>query len=146
MKARLLTSAVILLVVAVLVILLQALGQGQNRVFEGEDRAAILAYAQPASQALIEALDQGDYAAFSANFGRKMERQFTQTDFDALRASLAPLGGYQDLSVQQVEFYNGYVITTCHVNYAQGAADFKIILSPKKAHTLEGISVRLPTP
>jgi hypothetical protein len=132
----------VLVVISVLIIGLQTLNANRNRELTGADRAAVVAYAAPITENLLAGFRNADFATFSRDFGEKMRKQFTSQSFADLRQSLSSRGPYQSYQVVKSEFLNGYVIVTCNLQFEKGTAGMKLILSPKKTHTVEGLSIK----
>lgn len=54
---------------------------GQDTVVSGEERAIIVAYADPIAENLLQGFNEGNYTIYSRDFGVEMKRALTEAVF-----------------------------------------------------------------
>lgn len=102
-------TAKLLRFLPVLLILLVALsGCLAGKAVKGADQDAVLAYAEPMADNVLNAIEANDYAAFSQDFSDEMKTAIDETAFQDLREMLSgKVGSYQSRSVSSVRDVDG---------------------------------------
>ncbi len=103
----------IVLLVACCALLAAACGGGTVQV-EGTERDTVMAYADPAVDALLEGLSTGDYAQFSRDMAPKMRETITEVRMADLRALLdKKVGAYVSHQLSSV-MQSGDLVTVVY--------------------------------
>lgn len=95
-----------LLVAAILSLALTACLPG--KAVKGADQEAVLAYAEPLADNILNAIETDDYALFSQDFTDEMKTAIDEAAFEDLREMLSTkVGSYQSRAVSSVRDVDG---------------------------------------
>ena len=110
-------SGIVILIVALGPFLIASCGIGPQQV-EGEERDAVLAYAEPATDNMLAGLQTGDYAQFTRDMSPEMLDAMTESQFASLRTMLdSKVGGYVSRQVSRVEKDQDFVTVVYDAQY-----------------------------
>ncbi len=88
-------------------------------VLTGSEREAVLAYADPMTDNLLQGMNDGDYATFARDFDAAMAKAIPATSFDAFMASTASkLGQYESRTVSTVESVDNFTRVIYQARFA----------------------------
>lgn len=113
---------------AILVMGLVPLGCGatQPSLVETEVRA----YSDPAVENILQAMNDADYARFSAGFNALMKKTITPDAFNELENRVInTVGKYQYKQLVNLQRSNQYVVTTYQANYTGEPAGVTVTVS-----------------
>lgn len=89
-----------LLLAVVFLVSLSACGGAKYPPIEGQEREQVLSYSEPAADHIFQAINDGDYNAFTRDFDPAMLKATSQENFDKLRETLSQkVGSYVSRSV-----------------------------------------------
>jgi hypothetical protein len=108
---------------------------------EGQERDQILAQAEPLVDNLFQAIQSGDYPAFSKDFDEAMLKGMPESGFSQMMATLNPkIGNYQSRQLAKVEKVGKYVAITYTAKYElEEAVTWRFVLTPSNPLKVSGI-------
>lgn len=115
--------------------------QTQTRTLEGEERDAVLEYAEPMGENLINGLINRDYATFSKDFDETMKKGMDEAAFENLLATLTgKLGAYQSHEIQQVLQDEKFSIVIYRLTYEKdNLVTMRIVFNREEPHLISGL-------
>ncbi len=115
--------------------------QTQTRTLEGEERDAVLEYAEPMGENLINGLINRDYATFSKDFDEAMKKGMDEAAFENLLATLTgKLGAYQSHEIQQVLQDEKFSIVIYRLTYEKdNLVTMRIVFNREEPHLISGL-------
>jgi hypothetical protein len=108
---------------------------------QGSERDAVLVYAEPSADNLLQGLKSGDFTTFSRDFDATMRTAIDEQKFKDLRANLDnKIGTYQSRAVDKVTDYGNFVTITYKSTFSK-APSVQILLSFSKdtTHQVSGL-------
>lgn len=122
------------------VLALSACGQ-KSEPIKGEDRDAVLAYADPVADNIFKALDDHDYSAYIRDFNTTMQNGVSQEAFDQLMDNnISKFGKYVSRDVSSVEKVDGYIVVIYLAKFENNAAvNVRLVFEDSDAHQLAGL-------
>jgi hypothetical protein len=108
---------------------------------QGSERDAVLVYAEPSADNLLQGLKSGDFTTFSRDFDATMRTAIDEQKFKDLRANLDnKIGTYQSRAVDKVTDYGNFVTITYKSTFSK-APSVQILLSFSKdtSHQVSGL-------
>ncbi len=115
--------------------------QSQTTTLEGEEREAVLEYANPMGENLITGLINRDYATFSKDFDANMKKGIDEAAFEKLLATLTDkLGAYQSHEIRQVLQDDKYSIVIYRLTYEKdNLVTMRIVFNRSEPHLISGL-------
>ncbi len=141
---KLLALGIIVLCTA---LLLSACSTPEVTTLEGAEKDAVLAYAEPAADTLMTAINTQDYALFSSLMDEAMLKQFNETQFNQLCEQLiAKIGGYISRTVSSVSSTQTFIIVIYNTEFEQESdVLMRLVFQPEGAHNITGLWFDSPT-
>ncbi len=132
------------LLIAVLLLTLTACLPG--KAVKGTDQEAVLNYAEPIADHILNGIEAKDYALFSQDFTETMKKGIDETSFTQLCDLLSSkVGIYQSRKVSSVRDVNGTMLviyTAVYTNAKQVVINLSI--SPDEPHLVSGLYFNSP--
>lgn len=130
--------AILLLIMAAL--LLYGCGAGAQPI-EGAERDAVLAYAEPKAENLLQAFNSGDYAAFARDLDGSMRRAETEAVFTQTRTAIQnKIGKYVARKVTDVIHQDKFVVVLYAGQFEnEDGVTMRIVFNPDDAHQISGL-------
>lgn len=113
----------------------------ETRTLEGAQRDAVLAYAAPKADNVIEGLIAGDYEIFSADFSDTLKQGMDQTAFaDLLGMFSVRLGSLQSYDISVV-LQDANFTTVAHkmIFDKDDAVVMRVVFANKEPHPIDGL-------
>jgi hypothetical protein len=110
----------------------------------GEERDAVLQYAEPMTDNVLQSMINDDYASFSRDFNEKMMQSLSVENFPGMRKQIDGLyGAYQSRQVDKVMDY-GQVVTVIYKGSFAKKDGTQILITFDKAepHKIAGLFFR----
>ncbi|HMD88466.1 MAG TPA: DUF3887 domain-containing protein [Anaerolineaceae bacterium] len=110
-------------------------------VLTGSQRDAVLAYADPMTDNLINGITTGSYADFSKDFDDAMRKAMTESSFNAMLQKInTNEGAYQLHKVAQVTTQNNYIIVIYVVNFERiKNVNMRVVFTSSTPHKISGL-------
>jgi len=107
----------------------------------GDQRDAVLAYANPMTDNLVKGLTTGDYQVFSKDFDAAMLKAMDESSFnDMLRKIKTNEGTYQTHQFAQATTKNKFIIVIYVVNYDRVKnVNMRVIFTASEPHKISGL-------
>lgn len=132
------------LLIAVLLLILTACLPG--KAVKGSDQDAVLNYAEPIADHILNGIEGKDYALFSQDFTDTMKKGIDEASFTQLCDLLSSkVGSYQSRQVSSVRDVNGVLLviyTAVYTNAKQVVINLSI--SPDEPHLVTGLYFNSP--
>ena len=132
------------LLIAVLLLILTACLPG--KAVKGSDQDAVLNYAEPIADHILNGIEGKDYALFSQDFTDTMKKGIDEASFTQLCNLLSSkVGSYQSRQVSSVRDVNGVLLviyTAVYTNAKQVVINLSI--SPDEPHLVTGLYFNSP--
>lgn len=88
------------------------------------------AYAFAMAEALLQAIDDGDYGAFSKNFDEAMKLAMTEVVFSQLKDLIrSKIGTYSSMEFVSVQAKDGYTVVTYKAKYSNEPGDVTVAVT-----------------
>ncbi|MGB9800897.1 MAG: DUF3887 domain-containing protein [Thermanaerothrix sp.] len=131
---------IVLTLVFVIGIILTACSGGA-RTLEGDTRDAVLAYAEPMADTLLNGLFAGDYTTFATDFDEAMRKGLDEKAFTDLRQMLeSRLGAFQSREVSSVLESGNYYIVVYRLRFEKDdAVTMRLVLTKTEPHLVSGL-------
>lgn len=109
-----------------------------ERVLYGSEKAAVLAYSEPATDNLLAGLTANDYAAFSRDFDIDMQEEIPASDFAELFDDLEnKFGKYLSREIDQVTQSDEFRVVTYQAEFDKvGQVLVSVVFHARKPHTI----------
>ena len=142
------------LFVVPLVVLFAACGAA-SQTLTGAERDQVLAYAEPKTDNLLNALNNRDYAAFSRDLNAQFRGLVSEREFNLSYDNLTGrVGKYQSRVLDHVETGGGYVTVLYRAKYElEDNVTVRVMFDEKGEHGVAGVwfdspklKAPLPTP
>lgn len=134
---------ILLLATLLATLLLAACGGPSGTEITGADRDAVLKYADPMTDNLLQGMAANDYGAFSRDFDQKMLESVSEKQFGDLKAKLdSSLGAYQSRVISQVIDYGEVVTVIYKGTFAKTSANIQIAFAKNEPHKIAGLYFR----
>lgn len=107
----------------------------------GSQRDAVLAYANPMTDNLINGMTTGNYQVFSKDFDDAMLKAMNETNFTTMIQKIqTDEGTYQSHQVAQVTAKGNFIIVIYVVNYAQVEnIRMQVVFTTSTPHKISGL-------
>ncbi|MDK2916310.1 MAG: hypothetical protein PWR25_867 [Euryarchaeota archaeon] len=135
---------------AVLVVLAAVLAcgcMGQETVVSGEEAAAVLAYADPIADNLMQGFNEGNYTAYSRDFGPEMQQALNEAAFEQNREDVTSRIGLYESRKDPVVTETGEFIAVTYQAAFEGEDGVALRFVFKKgdeSHQLHGLWFNSP--
>jgi isocitrate dehydrogenase kinase/phosphatase len=135
---------------AVLVVLTAVAACGcmsQETVVTGEEAAAVLAYADPIADNLMQGFNEGDYAKYSRDFSPEMKQALDEAAFEQNREAVTSrIGLYESRSDPVVTETGEYIAVTYRAAFEgeDGVALRFVFKKDDPSHQLHGLWFNSP--
>jgi maltoporin len=108
---------------------------------QGAERDAILAYAEPTTDNVLNGYNSGDYALFSKNFDTVMLQAETEMVFQQTRSQiLSKIGKYISRQTPSIVKQNNMVIVFYNARFEQeDGVTVRVVFQPDGEHKLTGL-------
>ena len=108
---------------------------------EGAERAAVLAYAEPTTDNVLNGYNSGNYAQFSENFDAVMLQAETNAVFQQTRSQImSKLGKYISRQTPMVVKQNNMIIVFYNARFEQeDGVTIRVVFQPDGEHKLTGL-------
>ena len=108
---------------------------------EGDARDQVLAYSEDMSDHLLQAINTGDYSAFSRDLSPVMAKTMSEQEFNKMRASLAPkIGDYQSREVKRVDQIGNDIAVTYTATYSlEDGVSVRVVFDSAEPHLITGL-------
>jgi hypothetical protein len=108
---------------------------------EGAERDAILAYAEPTTDNVLNGYNSGDYALFSKNFDTVMLQAETEAVFHQTRSQImSKIGKYVSRQTPSVVKQNNMVIVFYNARFEQEeGVTVRVVFQPSGEYKLTGL-------
>lgn len=115
--------------------------QNQTITLEGAEREAMLEYAAPMGENLINGLITRDYPTFSKDFDTTMKKGMDEAAFEKLLTTLTDkLGEYQSHEISQVLQDEKYTIVIYRLKYEKdNLVTMRIVFNREEPHLISGL-------
>jgi hypothetical protein len=139
------TPRTLFLIAILLTVLLSACGP-QAETVSGADQQALLAYAEPAAENLLQGYNAHDYATFSKDFDPAMLKSMTSTAFETLYAQInGKIGKYVSRTVAKTDKVQGYLRVTYTAKFEnEDGVTMLLVFDPDASHTIAGLFFTSP--
>jgi hypothetical protein len=137
---------VISIVVLILSMSLLTACQPQTTPITGADRDAVLVYAQPKVDRLIQGMQSGDYQTFSTDFNPEMTSGLTEESFgEMLQTFDEKIGAYQSAEVTAVEQTGNFVAVTYNLVFERSdRVTMRVVFDETEPHNIAGLWYNSP--
>ncbi|MCX8024736.1 MAG: DUF3887 domain-containing protein [Thermanaerothrix sp.] len=114
---------------------------GGARTLEGDAKDAVLAYAEPMAENLLNGLFAGNYTTFSADFDEAMRKGLDEKAFADLRQTLeSRLGAFKSREVSSVLESGNYYIVVYRLRFEKDdAVTMRLVLTKAEPHLVSGL-------
>jgi isocitrate dehydrogenase kinase/phosphatase len=135
---------------AVLVVLTAVAACGcmsQETVVTGEEAAAVLAYADPIADNVMQGFNEGDYAKYSRDFSPEMKQALDEAAFEQNREAVTSrIGLYESRSDPVVTETGEYIAVTYRAAFEgeDGVALRFVFKKDDPSHQLQGLWFNSP--
>ncbi len=108
---------------------------------EGAERDAVLAYAEPKTENLLNGFNSGDYATFSRDFDATMRQAETEAVFTQTRAAmLGKIGRYISRQVTSVVKQDKFIVVIYSGRFEkEDGVTMRVVFKPDDAHQISGL-------
>lgn len=94
-----------------------------GKAVKGADQEAVLAYAEPLADEVLQGIESNDYALFSQDFNDEMKSGIDEASFQDLRDLLSSkIGSYQSRKVSSVRDVNGTLLVIYTAEYSNSTS------------------------
>lgn len=124
----------------IFVILLTACGPRESTLTDS-DQAAVLAFAEPKTDALLAGMNTNDYAAFSADFDEEMLNAMPQSGFESFKQERdETLGLYVAREVREVLESDGFYIVIYNAEFEKAdSVTMRVVFRVAEPHEVSGL-------
>jgi hypothetical protein len=132
----------VILLAACMAGILSACKSPAGEVLSGDDREQVLAFSEAETDNLMAGLNSGDYAVFSRDFDKTLQKAMTEANFHSFRGDRnAKLGKYLSRTVQDVYKTNRDFYTVIYNADYEKAGDvtMRVVFHVKEPHQVSGI-------
>jgi hypothetical protein len=120
---------------------------GQETVLSGEEAAEVLAYAEPVTENLLDALNEGNYTAYSRDFSTEMKEAIDEAAFEQNREFIiSRIGLYEARGNPVVTEAGDYVAVTYQAKFERedGVVLRFVFKEDDPTHRLHGLWFNSP--
>jgi hypothetical protein len=107
----------------------------------GAERDAVLAYAEPKTENLLNGFNAGDYAIFARDFDAAMRQAETETVFTQTRAAIQnKIGNYISRQVTNVVKQDKFIVVIYNGRFEnEDGVTMRVVFTPDDAHQITGL-------
>jgi len=107
----------------------------------GAERGAVLAYAEPKTENLLEGFNAGDYAVFARDFDATMRQAETETVFTQTRAAIQnKIGKYVSRQVTDVVKQDNFIVVIYNGRFeGEDGVTMRLVFTPDDEHQITGL-------
>ncbi len=108
---------------------------------QGTDRDAVLGYAEPKTDNLLDGFNSGDYAVFSRDFDAAMRQAETESVFLQTRAAIqSKIGNYISRQVADVVKQDNFIVVIYNGRFEkENGVTMRLVFTPDDAHQIAGL-------
>ncbi len=118
----------------------------QVSTVEGQERDEIVAQVEPIADNLFEAINAGNYIAFSRDFDETMKKALDEKAFNEMIQFFTPkIGAYQSRVIEKVELVDTLFVITYKAQYEQENA-VSVRLSLRQGNPIQIASLFFDSP
>lgn len=112
-----------------------------SQPIEGAEREAVIAYAEPKADNLLQAFNSGDYTAFARDFDETMRRAETEAVFTQTRTAIQnKIGSYVSRKVVGVINQDKFIVVLYDGHFEnEDGVTMRIVFNPDDAHQISGL-------
>lgn len=116
------------------------------QTLDGAERDAVLAYAEPKTENLLNGFNAGDYTVFSRDFDAAMRRAQNEAAFTQTRTLiLSKIGAYVSRRVASVFKQDNYLVVLYNCKFEQADdVSVRVVFQPGGAHEITGLWFNSP--
>lgn len=135
-----------LAVLAVLLLLLTLTACLPGKAVKGEDRDAVLTYAEPIADHILSGIEDNDYELFAQDFNEEMKKGIDEASFQKLRELLSSkIGSYQSREVSSVRDVDGTMLVIYTAVYANAKqVVIQLSVTGSEPHQVSGLYFNAP--
>jgi hypothetical protein len=107
----------------------------------GAERDAVLAYAEPKTENLLNGFNAGDYAIFARDFDAPMRQAETEAVFTQTRAAiLGKIGKYLSRQVTNVVKQDSFIVVIYNGRFEnEDGVTMRVVFRPDGEHQISGL-------
>lgn len=112
----------------------------------GTARDAVIAYADPQTDNLLQGYNSGDYAVFARDFADVMKQAETETVFTQTRTQLmSKLGAYVSREISDVSRQDRFIVVLYSAKFEQAdGVTVRVVFEPDGTHPISGLWFNSP--
>lgn len=107
----------------------------------GAERDAVLAFAEPKTENMLNGFNAGDYAVFARDFSATMRQAETDAVFTQTRAAiLGKIGKYISRQVTSVMKQDNFIVVIYNGRFEnEDGVTIRVVFTPDDAHQITGL-------
>lgn len=107
----------------------------------GAERDAVLAFAEPKTENLLNGFNADDYAMFSRDFDAAMRQGLNQSAFEQTRAQITSrVGRYISRQVTSVARQDNFIVVLYNGRFEnEDGVTMRVVFTPDDAHQITGL-------